>query len=211
MLTKSLMKKQTILKTLHYADIFDYPLTASEVRKFLVEPADDAFEETLSQMGSGPYYCLPGRGEIIKLRQQRKKWSQPKLKRAKNIASILKFIPWIKLIGVTGALAMKNSNEDDDIDLIVITSSKRLWLTRGLVVTLLSLAGQYRRPNKIKDKICPNLLLSEDALEFLDHDLFTAHEIVQMKPIFERDNTYQKFLRANGWVKEFLPNWRPDV
>ncbi len=89
---------------------------------------------------------------------------------------------------------------------MIITSSQRLWLTRGLVVTLLLLTRRYRRPGKIKDMICPNLMISEDALEFPDHDLFTAHEIVQMKPIFDRGNTYQKFLQANEWVKEFLPN-----
>ena len=202
------MKKQTILKTLHYADLFDYPLTADEIKKFLVELADATFEETLSQMGSGPYYCLPGREEIIELRKRRERWSEPKLKKAKRVAGVLKFIPWIKLIGVTGALAMKNSDENDDIDLMIITSSQRLWLTRGLVVTFLSLTGQYRRANKVQDRICPNLMLSKDALEFPNRDLFTAHEIVQMKPIYDRENTYQKFLQANNWVFDFLPNAR---
>jgi len=200
------MSKQAILQTLHYADIFDYPLTAGEIKKFLIEPVDATFEKTLSQIGSGPYYCFPGREEIINLRQQRKKWSQPKLEKARKIAGVLKFIPWIKLIGVTGALAMENSDEGDDIDLMIVTASKRLWLTRGLVVVFLLLTGQYRRANKIKNRICPNLMLSENALEFPDHDLFTAHEIVQMKPIFNRNNTYQKFLQANSWIRKFLPN-----
>ncbi len=206
------MKKQTILKTLHYADIFDYPLTAEEIRKYAVEPLEDADPTSLSELrGAGGYYCLPGREEIVELRRRRERWSEPKLGKAQRIAGFLKFIPWIKLVGVTGALAMGNSDEEDDIDLMIITSSGRLWLTRGLVVTFLLLTGQYRRANKIKNRICPNLMLSEKALEFPDRDLFTAHEIVQMKPIFERDNAYQKFLQANNWVKDFLPNWRPDV
>ncbi len=215
MLTKFLMKKQAILKTLHYADIFDYPLRFEEIEKYLVERSSIGdLEEALTQMGAdvkqisadGGYYCLLGREEIVELRKKRQVWSQPKLKKAERIASVLKFIPWIKLIGVTGALAMENSDEDDDIDLMIITSSKRLWLTRGLVVTFLRSTGQYRRANKIKDKICPNLMISEDTLEFHDRDLFTAHEIVQMKPIYDRENIYQKFLQANEWFKDFLPN-----
>lgn len=206
------MKKQTILKTLHYADIFDYPLRFEEIQKYSVETlAVEVLKEILSQMGSGPYYCLPGREEIIELRKRREVYSQPKLKKARKVAALLKFIPWIKLIGVTGALAVENSDPGDDIDLIIVTAPKRLWLTRGLVVTFLRLTGQYRRPGKIKDKICPNLMLSKDALDFPDHDLFTAHEIVQMKPIYDRENTYQQFLQANRWLKDFLPNWRPDV
>jgi len=200
------MSKQAILKTIHYADLFDYPLTTGEIKKFLPEPVDAAFEEILSQVGSGPYYCLPGREEIIELRKKREVWSRPKLQKAKKIAAVLKFIPWLKLIGVTGTLAMGNSNEGDDIDLMLITASRRLWLTRGLVVAFLLLTGQYRRPGKIKDRICPNLMISEEALEFPNRDLFTAHEIVQMKPIYDRKDTHQEFLRANRWVEEFLPN-----
>lgn len=205
------MSKQAILKTLHYADIFDYPLTAEEIKKFLVEPVGAAFAEILLQIGSGPYYCLPGREGIIELRRRREVYSQPKLKKVKKVAAILTLIPWIKLIGVTGALAAGNSVEEDDLDLMIVTAPRRLWLTRGLVVSFLLLTRQYRRPGKIKDMVCPNLMLSEEALEFPDQDLFTAHEIVQMRPIYDRENTYQKFLQANSWIKDFLPNWRPDV
>ena len=207
------MNKLAVLKTLHYADIFDYPLKFEEIHKYLVEPQTvDVLKETLSGMiVVDGYYCLPGQEGIIKLRKKREKWSGPKLRKAKRIAGVLKFIPWIKLIGVTGALAVENSEEGDDIDLMIVTASQRLWLTRGLVVIFLLLTRQYRRPGKIKDKICPNLMLSEEALEFPDHDLFTAHEIVQMKPIYDRLNTYQKFLQVNGWIKDFLPNWRLDV
>jgi len=206
------MKRQAILKTLHYADIFDYPLKVEEIHRYLVKPLKiDVLKEILSQMGSGPYYCLPGREGIVELRKRRQAWSQPKLRKARKITSFLKFIPWIKLIGVTGALAVENSDEGDDIDLLVITTPKRLWLTRGLVVTFLLLTGQYRRPGKVKDRICPNLMIGEDALEFPNRDLFTAHEIAQMRPIFDRNDTYQKFLQANSWIKDFLPNWRPNV
>ena len=209
------MSKQAILKTLHYADIFDYPLKVEEIYKYLVEPlTTDVLKETLSWMSADSelistdcgFYCLPGREGVVGLRKRREVYSRPKVEKAKRIARVLKFIPWIKLIGVTGALAVGNSDEDDDIDLMIITARGRLWLTRGLVVTFLLLTGRYRRPGKIKDMVCPNLMIGDDALEFPDRDLFTAHEIVQMKPIFERGNTYQKFLQANEWIKYFLPN-----
>ncbi len=205
------MSKLAILKTLHYVDIFDYPLKVGEIQKYSVERLTvDEIKRVLSPTASG-FYCLPGREEIIELRKKREVWSRPKLEKAKRVAGVLKFIPWIRLIAVTGALAVENSDEGDDIDLMIITAPQRLWLTRGLVVMFLLLTGQYRRPEKIKDMICPNLMISEDTLEFPDHDLFTAHEIVQMSPIFERGNTYQKFLEANRWIKNFLPNWRPNV
>jgi hypothetical protein len=206
--------QEAILKTVAYADLFDYPLTLHEIKRYLIEsPEDRSVKEALNRMTADlrliytdGFYYLPRREGIIKIRQGRRAASQPKLQKAKQVAAVLKFIPWIKLIGVTGALAMENSDEGDDIDLMIITSPNRLWLTRGMVATFLRLTGQYRRPGKIKDRICPNLMIGGDALEFHDRDLFTAHEIVQMKPVFERGNTYQRFLEANAWVKEFLPN-----
>jgi hypothetical protein len=45
-------------------------------------------------------------------------------------------------------------------------------------------------------------------MSFEKQDLFTAHEIVQLLPIFERNGTYRKFLNVNLWVKKFLPNWQ---
>ncbi|MFI5164799.1 MAG: hypothetical protein ACHQHP_06090, partial [Bacteroidia bacterium] len=36
--------------------------------------------------------------------------------------------------------------------------------------------------------------------------LYTAHEIAQIMPLVNRDNTYEQFLSANKWVLQYLPN-----
>ncbi|GAG00712.1 unnamed protein product [marine sediment metagenome] len=152
---------------------------------------------------------------ILELRKKKEKYSQKKLKIAKKTANFLKFIPWIKVIGITGALAMHNSDKDDDIDFLIITQRDRLWLTRLLIVFFLEILGKRRRPNdkKIKDKICLNMFLDEFTLSLskTKRNLFTAHEIVQMSPIYNKDNTYERFLRANLWVKKYLPNSLKDT
>ncbi len=215
------MKKE-ILQTLSYADVFDYPLSVSEVWRFLISQRKTKVrdvQKALARMGTdlklinteGGFYFLPGRKEIIETRRKRERESRKKLEIAEKVAGILRKIPWVKMIGVTGALAMENSNKEDDIDLFIITSKNRLWLTRGLVVTFLRLTGLYRRPGKIKNKICPNMLLDEDHFEVPknEQDLFSAHEVCQLKVIWEREGIYQKFLKENQWSKKFLPNWKP--
>jgi len=215
---------KAILKTLAYADIFDFPLKKDELWLWLIKgkrqkkerKSEAEFEQALEKLvkagrcgqDSG-FYFLPGRKKIINLRKKREKASKPKTAKAQKVTQILKLIPWIKLIGITGGLSRKNSEEKDDIDLFFITSKDRLWLSRGFVVLILNLLGLYRRPGKIKDMICPNMLVSEKALEMKPCDLFTAHETALMKPIFDRDRTYQRFLKANLWLKKFLPNWKP--
>jgi hypothetical protein len=117
-------------------------------------------------------------------------------------------------------LAMNNSSKDDDIDLMIITSSNRLWLTRLIITLWLDLLGKRRRPGNIKykilnikykkykNKICLNMWLDETVLKLNKNkqNLFTAHELVQMKLIFNRDYTYEKFLSSNEWVRKYLPN-----
>jgi hypothetical protein len=108
---------------------------------------------------------------------------------------------------------MKNSDKDDDIDLLIVTKKNRLWLTRLLAVLLVELVARRRRPGEkdAKDKICLNMFLDETHLGVppKERDLFSAHEVCQLKVLWERDNLYQGFLRNNQWTKEFLPNWKP--
>lgn len=152
------------------------------------------------------FYFLPGREKIVAIRKKRERWSLAKCQKAGKIAGILRLIFWIRLIGVTGSLARNNSDKKDDIDLFIITSQNRIWLTRGLIVLILKVLRVYRQPEKITDKICPNMFVAESNLKMEPEDLFIAQEICAVKPIFEKGNTYQKFLQANLWVKKFLPN-----
>lgn len=209
---------QAILRTLAYADVFDYPLTKEEIWKFLISEKKVSFEKIHKELepknlpvdSEGKYFFLKGRNKIVKTRKIREKWSDKKLKVARRVAIWLKMIPWVKMVAVTGALSMKNAKKDDDIDLFFITDTDRLWLSRGIVVTFLRLFGLYRRPQKVKDMICPNMLLDEAHLRVpkKEQNLFTAHEVCQLKLIWQKENLYQKFLEENQWAKKYLANWK---
>lgn len=212
------MRKKAILQTLAYADIFDYPLKKEEIWRFLISNKNCQLKEISKTIKKLPavsskknFFFLKGRKKIVDLRKKRERYSREKMKLARQIVSWLKFIPTIKMIGVTGALAMNNTDEKDDIDLFFVTTKNRLWLSRGLIVTVLFLVGRYRRPQKIKDMICPNMFLDEDHLQMpkKEQNLFSAHEVCQLKPLWDKEKTYQKFLKANQWVKNYLPNWKP--
>ena len=155
--------KNAILRTLLYADLFAYPLKKEEIWRWLVLEGGPVSTRRSSRGGGwkvedgkrkwnmdlegllkdkkirllNNYYCLSGKERNIKIRKDREVWSRKKLAIANRAVQILKHIKWIKLIGITGSLAVKNSDEKDDIDLFFITSKNRLWLTRGLVVVLL--------------------------------------------------------------------------
>ena len=212
--------EKAILKTLIYADIFDYPLKVYEIHKWLigrkatlrqVESALGGLVYSAKLKVQSGYYFLPRRDGLVAARKQKEKQSERYLRKAKVVTSILKIVPWIKLIGISGGLAMNNASKRDDIDLFIITSKNRLWISRLLALGLLSLTGQRRKVGekgrKIAGKMCLNILLEEDRLEQNNKDIYLAHEVLQMRPLWHRGRVYEKYLRENRWVFKFIPNW----
>jgi len=147
------------------------------------------------------------------MRKERDIIAQKKWEMVRRFVRMFYWLPTLRFIGVTGGLAMNNAKEFDDIDLFFITASNSLWITRLLVTVTAEVFGIRRRPNdrSVKDKVCLNMFMAEDALSLpaFERDLFAAHEVLQMKPLWDRDGAYNNFLSANSWVKDFLPNaWK---
>ncbi|MDO8639639.1 MAG: hypothetical protein Q7R53_01820 [bacterium] len=212
--------KEAILKTIIYADIFDYPLTKDEIWRFLIcedgqKIKKKEFKDKFKNLSSAvvfkdEFYSLSKRENLIDKRQRREKESKNKLCLAEKIISYLSCLPTIYLIGISGALSMMNSEKDDDIDLFVITKKNTLWITRLFLVLFLALLKRRRKrgDKDVRDKICLNFLIDENVLSLPKkmQNLYGAHEVAQMRPVFERNNTYEKFINNNLWVNLFLPN-----
>lgn len=212
--------EKAILKTLIYANIFDYPLKINEIHKWLIgkKATLRQVDKALGNLGEikkkGKYYFLKERDSLVAQRFRKEKQSVIYFRKAKFISQVLKIIPWIKLVGISGGLALNNAGKSDDIDLFIITSKNRLWMSRLLIVGLLSLVGQRRKKmdskRKIAGKICVNILLEEDKLEQESKDIFVAHEVLQMRVLWQRGGIYTKYLEDNSWAFRFLPNWLGD-
>lgn len=214
--------KDALIKTLYYASIFDYPLTQAQLWRFLIwkrktRPSFSLFLKTVDWLSQkkqlfqiGGFYLIDNQPSWVKLRRQKENYARNKLKICWNTISFLRLIPTIELIGLTGKLALKIAEKDDDIDLLIITKSNALWLTRLLVISMLAFIGVKRQPccKKAQNLICVNMFLDKDHMQISkdERDLYSAHEIVQLEPIYEKNNCYQDFLFRNQWVKDYLPN-----
>lgn len=209
----SISSDRSLYTAVAYADIFDYPLTLTECRLFsqsrvLAKP-QKLMGVTLKKSRGVTYYFLSGRERILPIRDARQTYATYKWQRARIIASALGRIPTVLLVAVTGALAMNNAHEDDDIDLYIVTENNTLWITRFLVTAFITLLGVRRTPHtkNVKDLFCLNMFTTIDGMGIPigERDLFTAHEVVQMIPLWERRGTYKKFLERNRWTKGYLP------
>ena len=198
-----------ILQTVAYVDGFDYPLTAAEVHHFLIGlPAtQQQVEEVLSNGRLIPqqlshqngYYMLPGREKIAAIRQQREVNAQQLWPHALRYGRFMAHLPFVRMVSVTGSLAVNNAMEGADIDYLVVTENGRLWLTRAFTIFIVRMAA---RQGVI---LCPNYFISCRALQIDQQNLYTAHELVQMVPIAGLD-IYYHLQQLNLWTNQYLPN-----
>jgi len=199
------------LFSIYYHSLFEFPLTTLELVKW--QPGRKFRNKSLNipyEYNDGYFFSRSKKGFLVK-RMFKRRESFRKVEIARKTARILKRIPYIKCIAITGSLAMFNAVEDSDIDLMVITSKGGLWFTRLLSLLLLSISGvkirRYGR-NDEKDRVCMNIWLDESSFAWPknDRNFYTAHEIAQIIPVINKDHNFQKFMYKNSWVKDFWPN-----
>ena len=110
---------QAVLKTIAYADIFDFSLTTGEIKQFLIASKrvdSRQIVKTLKSLGKkkiigkkGDYYCLSGREAIIDERCERGQWTKRKIRLAQKSARLLKIVPWVEAVLLTGGVAKNNA------------------------------------------------------------------------------------------------------
>lgn len=200
-----------ILRTILYADVFNFPLTAEEIHHFLIHDEPTSLEQILDALANsswlrrklesnGLYFAYVGRSDLFATREAREQASTRLWRLARYYSRWLSRLPFVRMVAVTGALAMRNaSDDDDDLDFLLVTTSGRVWLGRAFAILLVRL-GRLRGV-----EICPNFILAESALEQSRHDLFMAHEVAQMVPLYGHD-LYWRMRAANAWVSAQLPN-----
>jgi len=186
-----------------YHNIFDYPLTSGELKKWKVGKTGllEFKNNILLRKTKGDFSKRKLRGEV----------SEIKIQIAQKASILLSKIPTVEGVFLTGALAMKNADNNSDIDLMIITKVNTLWITRLISYLVIWLLGyKIRKPNdrNQKDKLCLNIWLDESALSWSknDRNIYSAHEIAQIKPILDKDYIHQRFLQKNVWILDYWPN-----
>jgi hypothetical protein len=201
--------EQAILKAVAYADVFDYPLTVHEVHRYLAEvPAplsavSDALENGLlsrCQLACHRgYVTLPGRASIVETRLRRQAVGTRLWPIGIRYGLVIGSLPFVRMVAITGTLAVDNVDHGADIDYLIVTAPRRVWLARLIALIVVHLA----RLEQVT--ICPNYVISADAMEQWDHTLFTAHELAQMVPLYGLD-VYRELMGVNDWAQRLLPN-----
>lgn len=215
---------KNILATVTYYDVLSMPLSAFEIWKHLIAHERDqtsydrpctlgavwkilGSESLSSKIGEKDgFYFLRGREALVTERIRTEKISVGKLKRMRRLARLIALVPYVRLAGATGSLAMKNGSRGSDWDMFIVLRSGKIWMGRTLLTGFLHLVGKRRHGRKINDRACLNYFVTEDNLEIGTKDLFSAHEYRFLIPLFNFP-LFQIFELKNRWIRQYKPNF----
>jgi len=213
---------KSVLEVFAFFDLFNYPLTAREVWQLSSGLDIDQYavgqrlEQLVSQGNLGQlqaFYFLPGRDELVATRHERYNITAEKFKYAMRAVKLFRWLPWIKLIAVGNLIGGHNLRRESDIDLLIVTTKGRIWISRLLVTTITKFLGWRPQLNNSQDKICLSFWASEDALDFsklkLENDLYFRYWLAGLYPVYDSAGIYEKLVSSNAWLNKELPNWSP--
>jgi hypothetical protein len=201
--------ERAIARSVLYASLFDYPLTLAQLRQTLIESTQtpsqiravyersSALQEVVEHREG--FFFPRGRHEIVAERRRREARSRQFLARYRPLLGVISALPYVRMVALSGSIAHLNMEGRGDLDLFIVTRGRHVWSVTVVVLMLAKLLRQRRL-------LCANFVVSDERLVLDQQDLFTASQIIHLKPLVGR-HFYKKLLAANPFVKRFYPNF----
>ena len=223
--------RDSILATLAYYDILDFPLTLFEIKKYLINPARfQILPQAINEITLGgiqkelDYLCsaekissqngfqfLNGREELYEKRMEKDKIASAKWKKFLKISKWFAAVPYLRGFLVGGSLAYNNTVKDSDFDALIIAKSGRLYTCRVFLSLVASLFGARRKRSDLvaPDKFCFNHYITDGNLNIKHESLYNAQSYANLKPVLISEELFKKFYGANVWLNKYVYNFRP--
>ncbi len=194
--------RTSILKTVAYFDLFNYPISPEDIRHFLEVEAGQAEVAQVTEMlvrggylyRVGPYYSLQNNPSLAERRQRGEAHADSLLAIANRNARLLYKFPFVRGVCISGSLSKHFADEKADIDYFIVTKANRLWLARTFMLLyrrLTSLTGHL-------DHYCLNYYVDEEALEVQEKNIFTATELYTLLPAAGGESLARFFCQTAG-------------
>jgi len=201
--------EQSIIKALAYFDIFNYPLTLDEIHHFLDQTISmDDVLLTLQQLVDdnrvfrlGSFYSLQQDASLHARRTNGNHKAGILLTTGFKVGGFLYQFPFVRGIGISGSLSKNYADKNTDIDFFIITQANRLWLAR----TLMHLFKKFTFITGHQHLYCMNYYIDEEALHIDEQNIFTATELITLKPVCG-NGTMDRFYEQNNWAGSYFPN-----
>lgn len=201
--------KQDILATLSYFDIFDCPLTQTEIARFLKSPylqaelVKDLNELTMENWiyKFDEFYSLQADYLLIQRRKKEAIQVRTVLKGAETLGGFLSALPFVKGVAVSVLPFTNFEDENCAIDFFIITERNKLWLARTLTHCFKKLTLLFKKQSRFR----MNYYVDEEMLQIKEKNIYTATAIATLLPL-RGVGVFDEFFKRNSWSKDFLPN-----
>jgi hypothetical protein len=198
-----------LLDALIYGDVFDCAVTLDELWRYARAPIER--EELRRRMRDDPVlrrlvterdglYCLSGSAASIDARPARIERARRLQKRARRLARLLRHLPFVRGLLLTGSASADDAARGADVDLLVIVAAGRL----GTVFLLLAPLASLLRGRLF----CPNWYMCEGRLGSDSRTLYIARELAQAHGL---SGDADDLFHANPWIRAVFPNASPPA
>ncbi len=200
--------RESILRTIAYFDIFNYPLTCDEIQQFLISTLPtEKLHELLEELTADNtiylhhgFYSLQNNLLLVHRRRQGNLRATKLLDEAAGIGRFLFQFPFVRSVGISGSLSKNFADEKADVDFFIITKANRLWIAR----TIMHLYKKLTYLSGRQHYYCMNYYVDEEALELMERNIYTAIELKTLLPLNGEPAMQQLFLH-NQWADEWFP------
>jgi predicted nucleotidyltransferase len=193
-----------LMDALVYGDAFDCAVTLDELWRYSrirvgreallrILEEDPALRGLVAERDG--LYSFADRPELLALRPGRIDRARALQQRASRVAQVLRHVPFVRAIALTGSAAAGDAGEDADVDLLVVVERGRL----GTVFVLLGAASRVLG----RRLFCPNYYVSSEDVAVEPHGLYVARELEQAQVLVGDPEVLRD---ANGWLRDMFPN-----
>lgn len=207
--------EHSILKTIAFFDLFEFPLTAEEIKEHLynykkplhIKELKGTLEEMENVEQIHDYYFLKGRGKLVDIRKTRKFIAEKFWNRTRQYGQYIARAPFVEMAAICNNLAYDNPNELSDIDLLIVIKEGRMWISRLWVTLVLHFFGVRRHHDKVVGRFCLSFFvtpkkLNMELLQMKPEDPYLGYWTKLVTP-FYGEGMYKQFMEVNkGWLKE---------
>lgn len=219
--------EQSILKTLAWFSLMEYPVTVFELWKWLLGPRQiytlgdvyaciDESKHLRSRVRKeAGFLALDGAKPITALIEKRHGAFLNaifKFAKMKKLMRYIALLPSIRSVAICNTLAWYHTNDESDIDFFITVRPGWLWTTRLFLVTPFALLGKRPHSDKnVEDPLCFSFFTSTNELQLeqftLDGgDPYFNYWLYSLVPILDREHIMESLYENNTWAQELLPN-----
>lgn len=199
------MKTVDSIEVIAYFDIFNHPLTKTEIENLSNKKFDNVAQQDLLFEYKGYYSINKNVKEFVEERLKKEKEAEKYIKKLPFFVSLISKFPFIRGIAISGSLSKGVMYADGDIDYFIITAKDRLWICRSFLVL-------FKKIFLLNSKkyFCVNYFVDENNLKIQDQNIFTAVEISFLIPVYN-ELLINQLKEENAWTKDYFSKFKHSL